>query len=132
MPPEPTVTLRSRPRSRRSRSSTASAMMLRLVFARQTTRPRRGAAAAGAELTSEPSGEDLAHVLALGDALRQLALDGRAQRGGIPGGRLLVLDPRGGVPALHRPHAAAADAEHLAIAARRVVARQPRHERRDV
>src|SRR5262249_55969554 len=95
-------------------------------------RTRREAAAAGSAGTSETPGEDLAHVLALGDALRELFLDARAERRGVPGDRLLVLDPGGGVPALHRPHAAAADAEHLPVAPRGVVAGEPRDQWRDV
>src|SRR5215471_10385125 len=93
---------------------------------------RREAAAAGSAGTSETPGEDLAHVLALGDTLGELFLDTRAERCGVPDGRLLVLDPGGGVPALHGPDAAAADPEHLTVASRGVVAGEPRDQRGDV
>src|SRR6516225_322902 len=83
-------------------------------------------------LRSHPSAEDVAHGLGLRDALRELGLDRLAQLGGVPLLLLHVLDPRRRVPALHGPHAPAADAEDLSVAGRGVVAREPRDERGDV
>src|SRR6185436_1422959 len=124
MPPDDTKTS-SRPRSANIFLSRASAMMLRLTLAWQTIRMRRRET-----VSSETLGEDVVHGLLAGRALRELRLEGLAELRGIPLAALLRLADR--VPALHQPHGAAADAEDLAVDVRRVVAREPGDERRNV
>src|SRR5271154_3915461 len=139
MPADLIAMLWSKPSASSSRRSMCSAITLRAVLAAQINRMERKRGSRGAALLPffsaaknlHAPAHHLAHALLLGDALGELFLELGAEFGRLPH-RALLGDLGAGVPSAHQPHVAQADAEHFAVNVFRVIARQPRDQRRDV
>src|SRR5271169_7101461 len=139
MPADLIAMLWSKPSASSSCRSMCSAITLRAVLAAQMNRMERKRGSRGAALSGffstaknlHAPAHHLAHALLLGDALGQLFLELGAEFRRLPH-RALLRNLCASVPSAHQPHVAHADAEHFAVNVLRIVARQPRNERRDV